>query len=187
MTSCIRNHKLTSQTAAAAMRQCVRAWPLDAPPNASSVRSAEPGAGRARRVRSSVRGASGVHSLQHQQLADGAVVVRARGRQARQNTRNGASVRPSPEPPAMRCAAHSRCRRTARNTPGLGQHLVVVALASNAAAPACDQAAAPCSDRAAVFLSAPPGSVLRPEARQGRTLYGAVYATSQNIYDLHLH
>lgn len=120
-------------------------------------------------------------------LADGAVAVRAHGRQARQNTRNGASVRPSPEPPAMRCAARSRCRRTARNRARLGLNLVVVALASNAAAPACEQAAAPCRHSPAVFLSAPPGSVLRPEARQGRTLHGAVYATSQNIYDLHLH
>lgn len=184
MTSCIRNHKLTSQTAAAAMRQCVRAWPLDAPPNASSVRSAESRARR--RERSRVRGASGVHSLQHQQLADGAVVVRARGRQARQKPRNGASVWPSPEPPAMRCAARSRCRRRARRRPGFAAHLVVVALASNSAAPACDQAAAPCRHSPAVFLPALPGSVLRPEARQGRTLYGAVYATSQNIYDLHL-
>jgi hypothetical protein len=120
-------------------------------------------------------------------LADGVVAVRAHGRQARQNTRNGASVRLSPEHPAIPCAARSRCRRTARNRARLGLHLVVVALASNAAAPACDQATAPCRHSSVVFLSAPPGSVLRPEARQGRTLHGAVYATSQNIYDLHLH
>ena len=61
-------------------------------------------------------------------LADGAVAVRAHGRQARQNTRNGASVRPSPEPPAMWCAARSRCRRRARNRARLGLHLGVVAV-----------------------------------------------------------
>ena len=87
----------------------------------------------------------------------------------------------------MRCAARSRCRRTARIQARLGLHLVVVALALNAAAPACEQAAAPCRHSPAIFLSAPPGSVLRPEARQGHTLHGVVYATSQNIYDLHLH
>ena len=119
-------------------------------------------------------------------LADGAVVVRARGRQARQNTQIGASVRPSPEPPAMRCAARSRCRRTARNRARLGLHLVVVALASNAAAPACDEAAAPCRRSPAVFLPALPGSVLRPEARQHCTVCGVSGATSQNSYDLHL-
>ena len=107
-------------------------------------------------------------------LADGAVAVRAHGRQARQNTRNGASVRPSPEHPAIPCAARSRCRRRARNQARLGLHLGVVALASNSAAPACDQATAPCRHSPAVFLSAPPGSVLRPEARQGRTLHGCL-------------
>ena len=86
----------------------------------------------------------------------------------------------------MPCAARSRCRRRARNRARLGLHLDVVALASNSAAPACDQATAPCRHSSVVFLSAPPGSVLRPEARQGRTLHGAVYATLQNIYDLHL-
>ena len=120
-------------------------------------------------------------------LADGAVAVRAHGRQARQNTRNGASVRPSPEHPAIPCAARSpRCRRMARNRARLGLHLDVVALASNSAAPACDQATAPCGHSPAVFLSAPPSSVPRPQARQGRTLHGAVHATLQNIYDLHL-
>ena len=78
-------------------------------------------------------------------------------------------------PRAIPCAARSRCRRRARNRARLGLHLDVVALASYSAAPACDQAIDPCRYSPAVFLSAPPNSVLRPEARhQGRTLHGAV-------------
>ena len=69
-------------------------------------------------------------------LADGAVAVRAHGRQTRQNVWNDAPVRPSSEHPAIPCAARSRCRRRARNRARLSVYLVLVAFASNSAAPA---------------------------------------------------
>ena len=119
-------------------------------------------------------------------LADGAVAVRAHGRQARQNTRNGASVRLSPEHPAIPCAARSRCRRTARNRARLSAYLVLVAFASNSAATACDRVTAPCSHSPSFFVPALPGSVLRPEARQRCTVLAFSGDTSQNSYDLHL-
>ena len=112
-------------------------------------------------------------------LADGVVAVRAHGRQARQNTRNGASVRLSPEHPAIPCAARSRCRRRARNRARLSVYLVLVAFASNSAAPACNRAADPCSHSPGLFLPALPGSVLRPEARQRYTVLRRVVPCHQ--------
>ena len=108
-------------------------------------------------------------------------------RQARQNAWNDAPVRPSPEHPAIPCAARSpRCRRRARNRARLSVYLVLVAFASNSAATACDRVTAPCSHSPSFFVPALPGSVLRPEARQRCTVLAFSGDTSQNSYDLHL-
>ena len=115
-------------------------------------------------------------------LADGAVAVRAHGRQARQNAWKDASVRPSPEHPAIPCAACSRCRRRARNRARFSVYLVLVAFASNSAAPACDRAAAPCSHSPDLFLPTLPGSALRPEARQRFTVLAFSGAMSPGLY-----